>query len=134
MPDGPVFDVIRSGRDPDHRHPVRGWLIAGLAVVLIAGGVAVHLALGGSSRPRHDTPRSSAPPVALAVPPIFHGPPLRPGIARPALLLLGGGGLRLLSVGQQARASLTDMWPGSVAARDPLGPDSTVQQVASVTS
>ena len=130
MPDGPAFDVIRSGRDPDRRNPVRGGLIAGLAVVLIAG-VAVHLALGGSSRPRHHTPRGSAR-VALAVPPIFHGTPMRPGTARPALLFLGGDGLRLLSVGQRARPSLTDVWPGAVAARDPLGPDPAVQQVAAV--
>ena len=131
MPDGPAFDVIHSGRDPDRRNPVRGWLIAGLAVVLIAGGIAVHLALGGSSRPRHPAPRGSASPVALAVPPIFHGTPLRPGIAPSALLFLGGDGLRLLSVGQRAQASLTDVWPGSIA-RDPLGPDPAVQQVASV--
>jgi hypothetical protein len=132
VPDGPAFDVIGSGRDPDRRNPVRGWLIAGLAVVVIAGGVAVHLALAGSGRPRHHPPRSSASSVALAVPPIIHGTPLRPGIARSALLFLGGGGLRLLSVGQRARASLTDVWPGNVAARDPLGPDPAVQQVASV--
>jgi hypothetical protein len=132
VPDGPAFDVIRSGRDPDRRNPVRGRLIAGLAVVLIAGGVAVHLALGGSSHPRHHAPRGSASPVALAVPPIFHGTPLRPGTARPALLFLGGDGLRLLSVGQRARDSLTDVWPGDIAARDPLGPDPAVQQVTSV--
>ena len=130
MPDGPAFDVIRSGRDPDRRNPVRGWLIAGLALVLVAGGVAVHLALGGPGRPHH-APRRSASPVALAVPPIFHGTPLRPGTARPALLFLGGDGLRLLSVGQRARAALADVWPGSIA-RDPLGPDPAVQQVASV--
>ena len=130
MPDGPAFDVIHSGRDPD-RNPVRGWLIAGLAVVLIAGGIAVHLALGGSSRPRHPAPRDSASPVALAVPPIFQGTPLRPGVAPSALLFLGGDGLRLLSVGQRAQASLTDVWPGSIA-RDPLGPDPAVQQVTSV--
>ena len=132
MPDGPAFHVIHSGRDPDRRNPVRGWLIAGLAVVLVAGGVGVHLALGGSSRPRHHAARSSAAPVALAVPRIFQGTPLRPGAARPALLFLGGDGLRLLSVGPRARASLTEVWPGSVAARDPLGPDPAVQQVESV--
>ena len=87
---------------------------------------------GGSSRPRHHAPRSSASPVALAVPPIFHGTPLRPGSARPALLFLGGDGLRLLSVGQRARDPCTDVWPGSIAARDPLGPDPAVQQVAAV--
>ncbi len=70
--------------------------------------------------------------MALAVPQIFQGTPLRPGTARPALLFLGGDGLRLLSVGQRAQASLTDVWPGGIAARDPLGPDPTVQQVASV--
>lgn len=132
MPDGPAFDVIHSGRDPDRGGPVRGWLIAGLAVALIAGGVTIHLALGGSSRPRHHTPRSSASPLALAVPPIFHGTPLRPGDAHPALLFLGGDGLLLLNVGQRAQASLTDVWPGSIAARDPLGPDPAVQQVVSV--
>jgi hypothetical protein len=132
VPDGPAFDVIHSGRDPDRRNPVRGWLVAGLAVVLVAGGVAVHLALGGPSRPRHHAARSSAAPVALAVPQIFQGTPLRPGTARPALLFLGGDGLRLLSVGQRAQASLTDVWPGGMAARDPLGPDPAVQQVASV--
>ena len=131
MPDGPAFDVIRSGRDPDRRNPVRGWLIAGLAVVLIAGGIAIHLALGGSSRPRHPAPRGSASAVALAVPPIFQGTPLRPGVARSALLFLGGDGLRLLSVGQRGQASLRGVWPGSIA-RDPLGPDPAVQQVASV--
>jgi hypothetical protein len=132
VPDGPAFDVIRSGRDPDRRNPVRGWLIVGLAVVLVAGGIAVHLALGGSSRPRHHAARSSVAPVALAVPRIFHGTPLRPGTARPASLVLGGDGLLLLSVGQRARASLTEVWPGSIAARDPLGPDPDVQQVESV--
>jgi hypothetical protein len=132
VPDGPAFDDIRSGRDPDRRNPVRGRLIAGLVIVLIAGGVAVHLALGGSGHPGHHTARRPASPVALAVPPIFHGTPLRPGTARPALLFLGGDGLRLLSVGQRARTSLADVWPGSIAARDPLGPDPAVQQVASV--
>src|ERR1700722_7080076 len=102
VPDGPAFDVIHSGRDPDRRNPVRGWLIAVLVVVLVAGGVAVHLGLGGSSRPRHHAPRSSATPVALAVPQIFHGTPLRPGTARAAFLVLGLGGLLLVSVGPDA--------------------------------
>jgi hypothetical protein len=132
VPDGPAFDVIGSGRDPDRGSPVRGWLIAGLAVALVAGGIAVHLALGGSSHPRQHTPRSSPPAVALAVPPILAGTPLRPGVAPPALLFVGGGGLRLLSVGQRAQISLTDVSPDGVAARDPLGPDPAVQQVASV--
>ena len=57
---------------------------------------------------------------------------MRPGIARPALLFLGGGGLRLLNAGGQAPASLTDVWSGAVSGRDPLGPDAAVQQVASV--
>jgi hypothetical protein len=40
--------------------------------------------------------------------------------------------LRLLSVGLRAQPSLTEVWPGGIAARDPLGPDPAVQQVVSV--
>jgi hypothetical protein len=133
VPDGPPFDVIRSGRDPDRRDPGRGWRLAAAAVaVLIVGGVAVHLVVGGSSRPRHHATGNFRSSVVLAAPRIFHGTPLRPGIARPALLFLGGGGLRLLNAGEQAPASLTDVWSGAVPASDPLGPDAAVQQVTSV--
>jgi hypothetical protein len=133
VPDGPPFDVIRSGRDPDRRDPGRGWRLAAVAVaVLITCGIAVHLVLGGSSRPRHHAAGSFRSPAALAAPPMFHGTPLRPGIARPALLFLGGGGLRLLNAGQHAPASLTDVWSGAVPAQAPLGPDAAVQQVTSV--
>jgi hypothetical protein len=133
VPDGPAFDVIRSGRDPERRDPGRGRLLAGVAVaILIAGGIAVHLVLGVSSRPSHHAARSFRSSVALAAPPIFHGTPLRPGIAHPALLFLGGGGLRLLDAGGRAPASLTDLWSGAVPGRDPLGPGAAVQQVASV--
>lgn len=132
MPDGPAFDEIRSGRDPDRGAHGRGRLLAGAAAVLIAAGVAVHLALGGPGHPRHSRPRRSASPVALTIPPIFHGTPWRPGIARPALLFVGGGGLRVLSVGQRAQVSLTGVWPGGAAARLPLGPGPAVQQVAPV--
>ena len=100
--------------------------------VLIAAGAAVHLVLGGPAAPRHHPQRGSVSPVALAVPPIFHGTPLRPGNARPALLFVGGGGLRVLRVGQRAQVSLAGVWPGGAAARDPLGPDPAVQEVASV--
>ncbi len=125
--------MIGSGRDPGLRNPGRGRLLAGVAVaVLIACGIAVHLVLGGAGRPRPHAARSSPSPVALAAPRIFHGTPLRPGIARPALLFLGGGGLRLLNAGGQGPASLTDVWSGFVPAGDPLGPGAAVQQVASV--
>jgi hypothetical protein len=133
VPDGPAFDVIGSGRDPDRPSPGRGRLLAVVAVaVLIAGGIAVHLALGGPSRPRHHVARSSRSSVELAAPRIFQGTPLRPGIARRALLFLGGGELRLLNAGGQAPPSLTGVWSGFVPAGDPLGPDAAVQQVASV--
>ena len=125
--------MIRSGRDPERRNPGRGRLLAGVAVaVLIASGIAVHLTLGGSGRPRPHAAHGSRSSVALAAPPIFHGTALRPGIARPALLFLGGGGLRLLNAGGQAPASLADVWSGAVPGHDPLGPDAAVQQVASV--
>jgi hypothetical protein len=108
-------------------------MIAAVAVaVLIAGGVAAHLVLAGSSRPGHHSAGSFRPSVVLTAPRIFHGTPLRPGVARPALLFLGGGGLRLLDAGKQAHASLTDVWSGAGPARYPLGPDAAVQQVTSV--
>lgn len=132
VPDGPAFDVIRSGRDPDRRNPGTGRLLAVLAGVLIAALIAVHLAQGGSSRPRHHTARVSPSSVALAVPRIFDGTPLRPGMARPALLFLGGGGVRLLKAGGRTPASSTDIGQGPGSAADPLGPDYAVQQVASV--
>ena len=118
--------VIPIGASP------HGRLLAGAAAVLIAAGAAVHLVLGGPGPPRHPRPRHSTSPVALTVPPLFHGTPLRPGIARPALLFVGGGGLRVLSVGQRAQVSLTGVSPGGAAARDPLGPGPAVQQVAPV--
>ncbi len=59
---------------------------------------------------------------------MLRGTPLRPGAAPSTLLFLGGSQLRLLNVGDQAPASLTDILLGGGA---PLGPDPAVQQITS---
>ena len=130
MPDGPVADIISSGRDPDRRRPVAWRLLAGTAAVLVAGGVAVHLIVGGSAHRPHHTGQGPQSSAALAAPTMLRGTPLRPGAAPSTLLLLGGDNLRLLNVGGQAPASITDV---SLAALqgDPLGPDPAVQQIIS---
>ena len=129
MPDGPVADVISSGRDPDRRRSVAWRLLAGTAAVLLAGGVAVHLILGGSGQPHHRAqgPQSSA---ALAAPTMLRGTPLQPGAAPSTLLFLGGDELQLLNVRDQAPTPLTDVLQGARQGY-PLGPDPAVQQITS---
>jgi hypothetical protein len=132
VPDGPVADVISSGRDPDGGRPVAWRWLAGVAVaVLIAGGVAGHLIQGGSSRPPQHKAQGPVSSAALAAPLMLHGTPLRPGVAPGTFLFLGGGGLRLLHLEDPARASLTRVSPGGNRARNPLGPDAAVQQITS---
>jgi hypothetical protein len=140
MPDGPAPDVISGGRDPDDdpRRASRWRLLAGgAAAVLIAAGIAVHLSAGHSGPvPPAPKPPASPSPVALAVPSMLHGTPLRAGGAPGTLLFLGGEDLRLLTVRAQAQAqapaSPASVVPDGGDARDPLGPDPAVQQVISV--
>ena len=133
MPDEPAFDVISGGRDPDHRRAAPWRLLAGVAAaVLIAGGIAFHLisAPSGPAPPRK--PQASPSPVALAAPSILHGTPLRPGGAPGTLLFVGGEELRTVNVREQAPTSLTSVLPDTGDARNPLGPESAVQQITSV--
>ncbi len=108
-------------------------LLAGVAAAaLIAGGIAFHLISGPSGPPPPRKPQASPSPVALAVPSILHGTPLRPGGAPGTLLFLGGEELRLLNVREQAPTSLTSVLPDAGNAQNPLGPDPAVQQIISV--
>jgi hypothetical protein len=134
VPDMPVADIISSGRDPDRRRSSVPWrLLAGVtAAVLVVGGVAVHLIVGGSGRPPHHKSQGSLSSAALAAPSMLHGTRWRPGSAPVTMLFLGGDELRLLNVRDQGPASLTDVSPGAGRARDPLGPDAAVQQITSV--
>ena len=137
MPDDPAPDVISAGRDPDHE-PRRGgrWrLLAGLAAAVLIIGVLAFRLSGGSSGPvPPPKPPASPSPVALAVPSMLHGTPLRPGGAPGTLLFLGGDELRLLAVRAQSQASAPEasVLPGAGDSRDPLGPGVPVQQVIAV--
>jgi hypothetical protein len=132
VPDGPIADVISRGRDPDRSRSVAWrWLAGATVAVLVAGGVAVHVILGGSGRPPHHKAQGSVSSVALAAPSMLHGTPWRPGVAPSTFLVLGGGGLRLLHVEGPARASLTELLPGAGGARNPLGPGAAVQEITS---
>jgi hypothetical protein len=133
MPDEPVLDVISGGRDPDGRRTPRRRLLAGLAVaVLIAGGIACHVASRPSGSPPPPKPQVPPSPVALIAPSMLHGTPLRPGDAPGTLLFLGGEDLRLLTVRPQPPVSVASVVPIAGEAADPLGPDAAVQQIISV--
>jgi hypothetical protein len=133
MPDEPAFDVISGGRDPDRRRAAPWRLLAGVAAaVLIAGGIAFRLFSGPSGHVPPGKPQTSPSPVALAAPLMLHGTPLRPGGAPGTLLFLGGEGLRLLNVREQAPTSLSSVLPDAEVARYPLGLDPAVQQIVSV--
>jgi hypothetical protein len=133
VPDESALDVISGGPDPDHRRAAPWRLLAGVAAaVLIAGGIAFRLISGSSGAAPPPEPPASPSPVALAAPSMLHGTPLRPGGAPGTLLFLGGEDLQLLTVGEQAPASLTSVLPYAVDTRNPLGPDPAVQQVISV--
>ena len=108
-------------------------MLAGVAAaVLIAGGIAFRLISGPSGAGPPRNPRPRRPRWRWPYRRSFTGRPCGRVSRASALLFLGGDGLRLLSVGQRAQVSLTDAWPGARIARDPLGPDPAVQQVASV--
>ncbi len=137
MPDDPALDVLSAGRDPDHepRRSGRWRLLAGLAAaVLIAGGIAFRLSAGSSGPVPPPKPSPSPSPVALAVPSMLHGMPLRPGGAPGTLLFLGGDELRLLTVRAQPQpqAPEASAFPDAGDSRDPLGPGVPVQQVIAV--
>lgn len=132
MPDDTAPDVISGGRDPDHEpgRPGRWRLLAAAAAVLIAGGIAFRLS-AGSSGPV-PPPKPTPSPVALAVPTMLHGTPLRPGSAPGTLLFLGGDELRQLSVRARAPASAVSALPDTGDTPNPLGPGIPVQQVIAV--
>jgi hypothetical protein len=135
MPDDPAPDVISAGRDPDHepRQGGRWRLLAGLAaVVLVAGGIAFRLSADSSGPVPPPKPSASPSPVALAVPSMLHGTPLRPGGAPGTLLFLGGDELRLLTVRPQPPTASASAFPDTGGTRDPLGPGVPVQQVIAV--
>jgi hypothetical protein len=131
MPDDTAPDVISGGRDPDHEPARPGrWrlLAAAAAAVLIAGGIAFRLSAGSSG----PVPPPKPSPVALAVPTMLHGAPLRPGGAPGTLLFLGGDELRQLSVRAQTPASAASARPDTGDTPNPLGPGIPVQQVIAV--
>ena len=135
MPDDPAPDVISVGRDPDHEPGRAGrWrLLAGLAAAVLVVGVIAFRLSGGSSGPVPPPKPSASPsPVALAVPSMLHGTPLRPGGAPGTLLFLGGDELRLLTVRAQTSAPEASVLPDAGDSRDPLGPGVPVQQVIAV--
>ena len=133
MPDEPALDVISGGRDPDHRRAAPWRLLAGLtATALIAGGIAFHLISGRSAPVPPRKPQASPSPIAVAVPSMLHGTPVRPGGVPATLLFLGGQELRLLTVREQAPTSLTRVLPDGGDARNPLGLEPAVQQISSV--
>ena len=57
---------------------------------------------------------------------------MRPGGAPGTLLFVGGEELRTVNVREQAPTSLTSVLPDTGDARNPLGPESAVQQITSV--
>jgi hypothetical protein len=137
MSDDPAPDVISAGRDPDHEPGRAGrWrLLAGLTAAVLIAGVIVFRLSGGLSGPVPPPKPSASPsPVALAVPSMLHGTPLRPGGAPGTLLFLSGDELRLLTVRAQPQAPTPEasVLPHAGDSRDPLGPGVPVQQVIAV--
>ena len=143
-------DVISAGRDPDHepRQGGRWRLLAGLAaVVLVAGGIAFRLSADSSGPVPPPKPSASPSPVALAVPSMLHGTPLRPGGAPEEAVSFGLvnrmvadeeidswpiGTPFVLTVRPQPPTASASAFPDTGGTRDPLGPGVPVQQVIAV--
>jgi len=131
MPDEASWDVISAGRDPDHRRPGLGRLLAGVAVAALVAGV-VALNVDSHLARTVPPPRPSPSPVALTAPQMLHGTPLRPNGAPATQLFLGGDNLRLLNVPELTLTSLAKVLPDGGDTQDPLGPGAAVQQIIPV--
>jgi hypothetical protein len=133
MADRPRPDIIASRRDPDRRRSAPWRLLVGLAAAaLIAGGIGVQHLLGGSGSQPHHKGHTSLSFLTLAAPLMLHGTALGRGDVPSTALFLGGEDLRLLTIGDRASKSLSDVQLSLGQGSGPLGPDPAVQQVSSV--